>query len=187
MIGTLVYAIQSRIRRLIWEEFRFYRGKPGNISFMVNHDTKGSYKDLWEEQGLLPIAFRMCLTRVQYIWLMRPDIAYLLFGQYVKRWRKTKPKNGFRIYSINYYKRCSRWTTRKRLIRGTMSAWAVFSMMKYTRLGSSKSGLHYTSPKFQIKIPIIWIRLLQQEKLTITSNFRKKTSLSKKSVLKVTS
>lgn len=145
----------------------FIEGNAWQYTFMVTHDTKGLMKLMG---GPKPFVNRLqdVFDKGQYDMANEPDIAYPFLFNYVKGEEKRTQKMVSELLKT-YFKNSPDGLPGND-DTGTMSAWAVFSMMGIYPVNPANTTYAITSPKFN-KITIhLDPEYYGQEKLVITSN-----------------
>ncbi|MBC8770208.1 glycoside hydrolase family 92 protein [Arenibacter sp. BSSL-BM3] len=148
----------------------FIEGNAWQYSFMVTHDTKGLIRLMG---GTKAFASRLqdVFDKGQYDMANEPDIAYPYLFNYVKGEEKRTQKMVSNLLN-KYYKNAPAGLPGND-DTGTMSAWAVFSMMGIYPISPANPLYTITTPKFN-KITIhLDTDYYQQEKLIISSNITK--------------
>jgi predicted alpha-1,2-mannosidase len=145
----------------------FIEGNAWQYSFMVTHDTKGLIRLMGGTKAFTN-RLQDVFDKGQYDMANEPDIAYPYLFNYVKGEEKRSQKMVSDLLN-KYYKNAPDGLPGND-DTGTMSAWAVFSMMGIYPVSPANPVYTITSPKFN-KITIhLDTDYYKQEKLTITSN-----------------
>ncbi|SHJ77195.1 alpha-1,2-mannosidase, putative [Arenibacter nanhaiticus] len=145
----------------------FIEGNAWQYTFMVTHDVKGLMKLMG---GPKPFVNRLqdVFDKGQYDMANEPDIAYPFLFNYVKGEEKRSQKMVSELLKT-YFKNSPDGLPGND-DTGTMSAWAVFSMMGIYPVNPANTTYTITSPKFN-KITIhLDPEYYGEEKLVITSN-----------------
>ena len=146
----------------------FIEGNAWQYSFMVTHDTKGLMQLMG---GSKPFVNRLqdVFDKGHFDMANEPDIAYPYLFNYVKGEERRTQQMVSELLDT-YYKNSPDGLPGND-DTGTMSAWAVFSMMGIYPVSPSNPIYTITTPRFN-KITIhLDSDYYQQEKITIISNF----------------
>tara|TARA_R110002094_G_scaffold28759_1_gene41713 strand:+ start:11 stop:982 length:972 start_codon:yes stop_codon:yes gene_type:complete len=146
----------------------FIEGNAWQYSFMVTHDTKGLMKLMG---GVKPFTNRLqdVFDKGHFDMANEPDIAYPYLFNYVKG-EERRTQQMVSDLLDTYYKNSPDGLPGND-DTGTMSAWAVFSMMGIYPISPANAIYTITTPRFN-KITIhLDSDYYQQEKITIISNF----------------
>ena len=149
----------------------FIEGNAWQYSFMVTHDTQGLMKLMG---GPKPFVNRLqdVFDKGHFDMANEPDIAYPYLFNYVKGEEGRTQKMVSDLLDT-YYKNSADGLPGND-DTGTMSAWAVFSMMGIYPISPANPIYALTTPRFN-KITIhLDSRYYQKEKLVITSNISEK-------------
>ena len=149
----------------------FIEGNAWQYSFMVTHDTQGLMKLMG---GPKPFVNRLqdVFDKGHFDMANEPDIAYPYLFNYVKGEEGRTQKIVSDLLD-SYYKNSADGLPGND-DTGTMSAWAVFSMMGIYPISPANPIYALTTPRFN-KITIhLDSRYYQKEKLVITSNISEK-------------
>ncbi|MCK0144867.1 GH92 family glycosyl hydrolase [Arenibacter sp. F26102] len=145
----------------------FIEGNAWQYSFMVTHDTKGLIRLMGGAKTFIS-RLQDVFDKGQYDMANEPDIAYPYLFNYVKGEERRTQKMVSDLLN-EYYKNAPDGLPGND-DTGTMSAWAVFSMMGIYPISPANPLYTLTTPKFN-KITIhLDTDYYQQEKLIITSN-----------------
>ncbi|TSE07311.1 MULTISPECIES: GH92 family glycosyl hydrolase [Aquimarina] len=145
----------------------FIEGNAWQYTFMVSHDVEG-LKDLMGGEKLFEQQLQKVFDNKQYDMANEPDIAYPFLFNYVKgkEWKTQKTVNDL---LETYYKNTPDGLPGND-DTGTMSAWAIFSMMGIYPITPAKPIYTFCAPKFE-KITIhLNKEYYKNETLVITSN-----------------
>jgi predicted alpha-1,2-mannosidase len=146
----------------------FIEGNAWQYSFMVAHDAKGLMKLMG---GAKPFVNKLqdVFDKGHYDMANEPDIAYPYLFNYVKGEERRTQKIVSDLLA-KYYKNAPDGLPGND-DTGTMSAWAVFSMMGIYPISPANPIYALTTPRFQKIIIHLDSEYYQQEKITITSDF----------------
>ncbi len=145
----------------------FIEGNAWQYTFMVSHDVKG-LKNLMGGEKPFAKQLQKVFDNKQYDMANEPDIAYPFLFNYVKgeEWRTQKTVNNL---LDTYYKNTPDGLPGND-DTGTMSAWAIFSMMGIYPITPAEPIYTFCTPKFD-KITIhLDQEYYNNETLVITSN-----------------
>lgn len=145
----------------------FIEGNAWQYSFMVVHDTKGLIRLMGGGKAFID-RLQDVFDKGQYDMANEPDIAYPYLFNYVKG-QEGRTQEKVSELLDTYYKNAPDGLPGND-DTGTMSAWAVFSMMGIYPVSPANPTYAITTPRFS-KITIhLDTDYYQQEKLTIRSN-----------------
>ncbi|MDX1365432.1 MAG: GH92 family glycosyl hydrolase [Arenibacter latericius] len=145
----------------------FIEGNAWQYTFMVTHDVKGLMKLMGGEK---PFVNRLqdVFDKGQFDMANEPDIAYPYLFNYVKGEERRTQETVAEL--LNTYFNNSPDGLPGNDDTGTMSAWAVFSMMGIYPVSPANTSYAITAPKFNKVTIHLDPKYYGQEKLVITSN-----------------